>query len=303
MTASGTQIYASEFVTIKDKAQSLLGTGTSTRGYGQTVQSNDVYQGNTITKAQWDALRYDIINIRYHQDGVVPNIVSVNAGDPISYGTGSPNSNYDTLLDQAIANRFSIAASQSATSAISSATTSSAWSTSAIATLTCTFANSNQARYFFNSGGKIRFTTTLTGGAGTAQVNAWKSFLDTVGTIGFGADINPLVNYYTLTNVYQTCYINSLSTPYSANNIRLEARTNAADNSTGTATTLYLKLTLDDSYVDPDTLTGNNEPPGDSVDGTLTISVSELKATGTLQPTGNFSITSPSYSLSAISTS
>jgi hypothetical protein len=42
-----------------------------------------VFIGNTVTKAQWDALRYDIINIRLHQDGVVPVIATVNVGDPI----------------------------------------------------------------------------------------------------------------------------------------------------------------------------------------------------------------------------
>ena len=131
MTASGTTIYASEYVTIQDKAQSIMGTGTGTRGYGQTLQSSDVYIGNTITKAQWDALRYDIINIRLHQDGVLPNIVQVNKGDPIGYGAANPNTNYDTLLEQALANRFQLASNQSITTSKGSATYSSPWSASA----------------------------------------------------------------------------------------------------------------------------------------------------------------------------
>lgn len=303
MTASGTQIYASEFVTIQNKAESLLGTGTATRGYGQTVASADVFQGNTITKAQWDALRYDIINIKVHQDGVMPAIVQVNTGDPIGYGASNPNSNYDTLLEQAIKNRFLLASNQSIATSIGTATSTSTWATAASVTLTCTFSTANQARYFFNSGGKVRFTPTLTGGSGTAQNNAWINFLTSVGTKAFGADTDPFVNYYTLTNSYQTYYQGSLSTPYSANNIRFEARTNVADNSTGTATVLYLKVSLNDSYVDPDTIYGGSEPPGDSVDGTLTISAEEVKAAGTLQPTGSFTITSPLYSLSSITAS
>lgn len=295
---SGTEILASEFVTIQDKAQSLLGTGSGTRGYGQTVLSSDVFTGNTITKAQWDLLKYDIINIRYHQDGILPNIVSVNSGDPITYGAGSPNTNYNTLLETAIANRFQLAENQSVVTSKGSVNTTSTWNVSATATLTVTFGNANDARYFFNSGGKVRITATLFGGSTTPQVNAWRNFLNSVGTQPVGADTDPIVNYYTLTNAYQTCYQESQSTPYSANTYTLEAKTDVANNSAGTATVLYLKVTLSDSYVDP-----GAPAPGDLVDGTLEIAVDEVKASGTMVPSGSFSITSPTYSLSSISTS
>jgi len=299
---SGTSIFASQFVTIQDKAQSLLGTGSISRGYGQTVLSADVFSGNTITKAQWDALRYDIINIRLHQDGVLPNIVQVNVGDPVGYGPSSPNTNYDILLEQAIANRFNIAGSQSIVTAKASQTYSSNWSTQAQTTLTVTFANANEARYFFNSGGKIRFAPSISGGSSTSQVNAWKNFFNSIGSVPFGADTNPNVNFYTLTNAFALCYQNSLSTPYSANNVRLEAKCDVASNTGGTATQVILRFTLLDSYVDPDT--ANPGPPtfapDDVVDGTLTIAVQELKAAGSLQPSGSFTITSPSYSLSSI---
>jgi len=303
MASSGTQIFASDYVTIQDKAQSVLGTGTGTRGYGQTLQSSDVYSGNNITKDQWDLLRYDITSIRMHQDGVMPNIVTVNKGDPIGYGSTSPNNNYDVLIEAAIANRFQIASNQSTVTAKGSSTYSSAWSTSATMTLTCTFSTANQARYFFNSGGKIRVNPTLTGGSATQQVNAWKNLLSSIGTRSFGADTDPITNYYTLTNSYQTYYQTSMTTPYSANNYRLEAKTDVADNSNGTATVLYLRISLNDSYTDPDVPYGVNFPPGDSVDGTLNIAIEELKASGALFPTGTFSITSPSYSLSGISAS
>jgi hypothetical protein len=298
---SGTQILAAQYVTIQDKAQSLIGTGSETRGYGQTVQSADVFTGNAVTKAQWDLLRYDIINIRVHQDGVLPNIATIAVGDPIGYGAASPNTNYDTLLETAIANRFRIDASQSVATAKTSATYTSAWSTSLTTTLTLTFTDSNEARYFFNSGGKIRFTTSLTGGTVTPQYTAWVNILNSIGIRSFGADTDPFVTYYALTNTFQTYYTSFASSPYSNNSYTLEARTNVANNSTGTATQLFLRVTLADSYVDPDVATGNVEPPGDSVNGTLTIAVSELKAAGSLQPSGSFTITSPSYSLSAIS--
>ena len=290
-------ITAAGFVTIQNKAEELLGTGAATRGYNQTVLSSDVFSGNQITRAQWDLLKTDIVNILYHQNGELPNIVSVNAGDVIGFGASHPNTNYDTLLTTADQNRFQIAATQSAVSSKGSATYTSAWSSSVQFTLTVTFASADQGRYFFNSGGKVRINTTITGGTNTAQYNAWLNVLNAVGIRSFGADTDPLVNYYTLTSSFQIYYQNSLSTPYSANNYRLEAKTDVANNSTGTATILTLRVTLTDAYVDP----GPAVPPGDSVDGTLTISVEELKASGTLIPSGTFTIASPSYSLSVIS--
>jgi hypothetical protein len=281
----------------------MIGTGSGTLGYGQTVQSSDVFTGNLITKAQWDLLKFDIINIRLHQTGDISQVVNVNVGDPIGFGSSSPNTNYDIILNDALAKRFLIAGSQSIVAAKTSQTYSTPWSTQAQATLTVTFVDADQGRYFFNSGGKIRFNSSLVGATVSPQITAWVNFLNAVGVQGFGADTDPTVNYYTLTNSYQTYYQNFLSSSYSANSYRLEARTNVANNSTGTATQLELRVTLLDSYIDPDVASGSSFLPNDVVNGVLTIAVSELKASGQLQPSGTFSITSPSYSLSSISAS
>jgi hypothetical protein len=149
----------------------------------------------------------------------------------------------------------------------------------------------------------VRFTSSLVGAVTTPQITAWVNFLSSVGTVSFGADTDPAINYYTLTNSYQTYYQSFLSSSYSANSYKLEARTNVSNNSTGTATVLELRISLLDSYVDPDVAFGASFPPADVVNGTLTIAVSELKASGQLQPSGTFSITSPSYSLSSITAS
>jgi hypothetical protein len=300
---SGTNVFAAQYVAIQNKAESMIGTGSGTLGYGQTVQSSDVFTGNLITKAQWDLLKFDIINIRLHQTGDISQVVNVNVGDPIGFGSSSPNTNYDIILNDALAKRFLIAGSQSIVAAKTSQTYSTPWSTQAQATLTVTFVDADQGRYFFNSGGKIRFNSSLVGATVSPQITAWVNFLNAVGVQGFGADTDPTVNYYTLTNSYQTYYQNFLSSSYSANSYRLEARTNVANNSTGTATQLELRVTLLDSYIDPDVASGSSFLPNDVVNGVLTIAVSELKASGQLQPSGTFSITSPSYSLSSISAS
>lgn len=295
---TGSQITATGFKTIQDKAESLLGTGSGSRGYGQSVQSIDYAPGTNITKAQWDLLRFDIINIRTHQDGVVPPVVQVNVGDLISFGAGSPNNNYDLLLETATANRFNVGPGQAAISTVASRTFSSAWSTSASCVITATFANSDQARHFFNSGSKVRITTSRSGGSATQQNNAWSNLFNSIALREFGAITESSINFYSLTNSYQVFYQNALTTPYSANSYRLEAKSNVVDNSIGTATVVDIRVLLTDNYVDP-----GSPAPGDSVDGTLTITVDELKATGQLVPTGTFTVNSPSYSVSSITAS
>jgi hypothetical protein len=292
--AIGNQIQDTDYNSLQDSVQALLGTGSGSRGYGQPVPSSDVFDGNTITKAQWDALRNDILSVRVHQDGTTPTIASVAAGSPINFAIIS---NFSTILAVADANRFNIGAGQSVVSTKATQSTSSSWNVQAQAVLTVTFANSNDARYFFNSGGKIRVIGSRSGGSTTSQNNAWTNFLANIGTISFGAAASAFVNYYDLTTAYQTYYQTGLSTPYSANFYRLEANCDVADNSTGTATQVNIRITLRDDYTD-----GGFPPlPDDLVDGTLTLTIEELKAAGSLYPTGTFTITSPSYSLSSIS--
>ena len=302
--ASGEPIYALDYNTIRDKVASVLGPGTGSRGYGQTLASSAVFAGypggNIISKAQWDNLRYDIVNAYLHQTGLTPSIATVNTGDYIGYGAGHPNTNYNTLADQLILNRFSIGAGQSVLTSKATQTRTGAWSTRSECTLTITFSNADEARYFFNSGGKIRFSSSRTGGATTAQNNSWTTLLNTVvNTVSFGANTPDVINFYTLTTSYQQFYQVGSSGIYTPNYFQLEALCNCSggSNSSGTANIVTFRISWNDGYVD----SGPLVPPGDEVDGTLTINVEEFKATGTMIPSGTFSITSPSYSLSAIS--
>ncbi len=291
--AAGDQIDDINFNTLQDKVQLLLGTGVGSRGYGQTVRSADVFEGNTVTAAQWNALRNDILSVRVHQDGnPPPGLISISKGSPVNFNI-IPN--FDTILLVADSNRFLLGAGQSTVSSKATQSVTATWATQAQATLTVTFGTSDQGRYFFNSGGKVRISGSRSGGSSTSQNNAWTNFLANVGIVSFGAVNDSPVNYYNLTNVYQTYYQNSLSTPYSANYFRLEARTNVADNSSGAATQLEIRVTLRDDHV------GISGGP-DSTDGTVSLTVEELKASGALYPDGTWNITSPTYSLSAIST-
>lgn len=296
-------IAALDYNTIRNKIIALLGPGTAQRGYGQPISSSAVSTGNTITQEHWDKLRYDLTNIKLHQDGVNPPIVTLTPGAVIRYGAGHPNTNYSTLADQADLARFNIGVGQSILSSKGSTTYTSAWSTAANATLTITFSTAAEARYFFNSGGKIQFSSSRAGGAVSAQNTSWTNLLSTVGTVSFGGATPSLANFYTLTTSYQTFFSYSASSSYANNFFRLQALCNCsgANNATGTATSVTFKISWIDNYNDPDGVI--TFAPTDTVNGTLTVAVGELKATGPLIPSGIFTITSPSYSLSSITAS
>jgi|AntAceMinimDraft_11_1070367.scaffolds.fasta_scaffold46889_1 hypothetical protein len=283
-----------DYNAIRNKAVTLLGPGLGSRGYGQATSSSAVTSGNTILKSHWDLLRYDLINVKTHQDGIEPPIVTLQPGDVIRYGASNPNTNYETIAAQADLARFNIGANQLIISSKANTSYSSSWSTQASCTLTIVFGTANEARYFFNSGGKIQFFSSRSAGSSTPQNNAWTELLAAVGTQAFGGATPSLANFYTLTSSYQPFYQLAQSTPYSNNFCQLAALCNVANNSTGTATSVTFKITWQDNYANT----------ADLVNGTLSIAISELKATGTLIPSGSpFTITSPSYSLSSITAS
>jgi hypothetical protein len=261
-------------------------------------------------------LRYDLVNALIHQDGVLPSIVTLAATDVVGYGAGNANTNYNTLAEQSISNRFNIGAGQSIiispalvdsgtslpTAVLGTQSRTGSWTTQSQCTMTVTFASANTARYFFNSGSKIRFTSSRTGGTVSPQNNAWTNLLSTtIGTVNFGANAPSSVNFYTLTTSYQQIYQLASSTPYSANYYAIDALCNCTDatNTNGTASTVTFRITWRDDYTDP-----GLPAPGDSVDGTLNISIEELRASGLMQPSGTFTVAGPTgYSISPITAS
>lgn len=299
--AVGDQIQATDYNAIRAKIVSILGTGTGPRGYGQTPVSSDVVPGNDITKAQWDLLKTDLITIKYHQEGDTPAIVNIANGDVIRFGPAHPNTNYDTIAEQSILDKFTVAESQTVLIARANRTLSTAWTSQAQTELTVTFATADKARYFFNSGSRIRFFSERNGGTTSQQNSAWTNLLNTIGNIDFGAIVPSIENFYTLTNSYQTFYQLGSTSPYNDNYLRLEAKCDIADNSNGGATVLDFRITWKDDYTDP----GPLGPPftGDSIDGDLTLAISEVRANGTSLDYP-FAVDAPlSYSLDPITAS
>jgi hypothetical protein len=309
--AFGQIIEASDYNTIRAKIAEVMGVGSATYGYGQNLISDTVeYAPYTsipsetpqqkakrqITKAQWDALRFDLINARVHQLDTVPSLTEISTTDFVTAG-GGPATQYNSMADQVRTDKFLLAPGQSTITSPTSQVRSTAWANSVSCTLTVTFTTADQARYFWNSGGRIRLASSRTGGSSTAQNTAWSSLLDAVGAADFSATSSTL-SAYSLTSSYQTWKTSGSSSPYLNNNYRIQIRSDVS-NSSGTARIFYFNIIWTDGYADP-----GFPPPGDQVDGTLTLAVTEIRASGALYPNlipGSFAITPPTYSVTSIS--
>lgn len=299
--AIGDFISATDYNTIRTKIANVMAIGAGNSGYGQTTFSSLVAAGNSVTKAQWDALRYDIYNAVLHQTGSAASLVQVAVGDVIRYGASNPNTQYDTVANQAVTNRFDLGTGQFVTEAIDSKTFTSSWYQSVSSTTSITFATAEEARFFFNAGGKIRFASSRTGGNGEAQNTYWSSLLSGAGTIAFAGRPTG-VNFFSLTTAYQTFSETAGTSAYTSNKWRLEASCNVADNSSGTANVVNFRVTWLDAYTDSGAGGSPNPPPGDLVDGTLTLTVDQVRPSGFLQPSGTFTTAGPSVtSVGAIS--
>lgn len=301
---------------IRNKVIDVLGGGAGNFGYGQPIRSSLVTESNKVTVNEWTNLYYDIVNCYVHQTGSAPPAITtaVEGATVRSNPTNSPYTQYDTFANTIVSNRFAI--TQSATTANGTISQvwpgpyGTVWSGTLQATVSISFANATAARYFFNSGGQIRFTSSRSGGASSrAQNISWTSILSGAGTRSFGGalpnagiDPNDGTNFYRLSSAYQEWTRAAGSSPYTSNVYRILAKCNVGDNSAGTATTVDFLIQWIDGYVDPGDYYLDSPNDNDEVDGTIALSVSTLYATGVLVPagSGNFAVSTPTVSLGAI---
>ena len=320
MPAVNSTIVQTDYNSIRNKVIAVLGNGSGTSGYGQQARivSTAVAEGTKVSINEWANLRFDIINAYKHINGSNPVTAVVAEGNTIRYtssftpDTGTldvPQKQYDDWADNITANRFTVAGSESATTAVTTSSRTTAWASQCECVIQFYWANANDARYWFNSGGKIRISAARTGGAGTAQNTSWTSLLSAAGTQNFGAVVpnagtspNDATNWYRTTNGFQTFYTATASSPYGSNNYRLQARcVDVPSNSAGTAASGEIRVLFTDGYTDSGAAFGINPPPDDIIDGTLTVSVSTLFATGIMVPSSAvFTVTQPTIAIGAV---
>ena len=169
-----------------NKLNTVWATGNATAGYGQTALSTVTAIGpiTKVTAAQWLSLINTAANIAAHQGSSFSAISPMPVqGGKINLST-STLSNITTNLATIYANRFN--ASGQGTSSQTNASTSANWTTSKTFTHTVTFASSEHARFFFNSGGQLKLNFTHTDTSDTINTAIY-SLCNAAGTMVMSA--------------------------------------------------------------------------------------------------------------------
>jgi hypothetical protein len=167
----------------------IWGFGNGSAGYGQTVLSNVTSGTSTITATQWASLINTLNSIKTHQTGSGTGLTATTAGQTIT-----ANAFITANLTTAYTNRLTFASNSAV---VAGATSTTAWTSSTVnATLTrsfgskATFTSANHARFFFNSGGRLKYNISATQNASTtARTNAAINLIGYLGGIAlFGAN-------------------------------------------------------------------------------------------------------------------
>lgn len=289
---TGGDIQASDYNTFATLAASMnevfadLHSGATTiaggadYGYGQSPALSSVTAGSVVGAAEWAALYQAIRKAGQHQNttvvpplpGTAPgftpsspadsNLVTnpVSGGTVIAYNTPSTLA---ALISTIRANRHNVDPSQFSSISGTSYASASNWTNSLVYRFNVDFGSWNNARYFFNSGGKINITSSYPS-ASTPVELAYQSILQNNFPINFnwtttspttggnvGADI---VGFYGLATTYKEVYKKFLgagyyTTSYVSVDVRLA-------NTAGTDGLLEFRVRLIDDDLTPDLKTG-----------------------------------------------
>jgi hypothetical protein len=269
--AVNSTILASDYNAIQTTVSNILGTGYGDRGYGQALLSNQVAAGNSITASQMANLRTDLSKIAFHQTNLQTTAPAVNVGGTILASDWLIYSGQATTLDT---NRFNIAAEQATLQTGTTSTLASGtWNNNRLHQVTVTFSSADNARYFFNAGGEIRITASISGNpSSTTKGGRWQNLFNTAQAIRFranstlasGGTPSTSVGWYQLSTEQKIFDIIDSGT-YSGNDWTINAVKSSS-------TVLLLNIHYRD-----DGSTGSIDEP---VNGALTSTVLHFRATG-----------------------
>ncbi len=296
--ASGSLVEATDYNAIQTKVDSILGTGSGDKGYGQAVSSSQQSSGAVITDNHINELFADIQKAHTHQQGSASSaIAQVTTADVIEANNGTSFkgwTQYSTAADLIETNRLTAASGgMTTTAAKTTETLSAGWNGSRNQIVTVVFADANARRHFFNSGGEIHIAASVASGGNTKSQD-WATMCSSSGTIKIAEDgITKTGASGTLYGSYNEGTIPTSSTKifdrtgsgnYAENTWTLNA-TNSADT---------LTLTLENIFNDADTgdQTGTGSAVDEDVDRALTVTIGELRATN-----ANVTVASPTFTI------
>ena len=252
------------------------GTGSAQYGLGESAVVT-VSAGTTINASQWNALFTAMDTVASHTATSITSTTRKSAGDTIAI-ISALQTDLASLASAVAAgspNTTAVTTSAALQSPVSSATWTGVFTTQ----MSATFSSANAMRHFFNAGGKVRVDAArISGGSSSGGVtgkdSSWDGLYTALGNLNIASQSSTrsgsgetlttnglAIGFHDLTTSYQTIItLSDNGYPYTANNIKVEAKLNAA---VGSATVITVQVTSTDGAADF-TFTGGNPSGVDS---------------------------------------
>ena len=284
--AVGDLISALRYNNIQSRINVIMGTGSGNSGYGQALNSGQVAVGSNVDLVRVLNLRTDMIKARQHQtgnnEGPTPTgsgaFPLVTTADQI---TDAFAANLESQMTTIESNKLLLGAGQlSDTTDANTSQRTASWNGLLTHNVTVAFGSQNAARFYFNSGGDIRFRVTLTGGTSDTGVNQiytdWSTMFTTMGTITMNhnsttrsgtAGTTQAIGFFQLTGTNQEIFRRVGSGNYASNTYIINARSDGTGN-------VFFNIQFNDNK-------GGNPNFDEAVTGTLTSRIDIRRATGT----------------------
>jgi hypothetical protein len=228
----------------------VWGVGSGQFGYGQDASAiSTVSAGGTVTATQWSTFVQRLNLALAHQSGAGAQLASGSNIGIVAGATITAFANVATAVTTVNTNKLDFNSTRGATTTGSNL--DKAYTTAAATmthTITVTFASADQARYFFNAGGRL---SLVAGQVGDFEQNVkeqnWRDLINAIGTIhldqltstrtGSGETLTTngsSIGYWDLTTSNQTLIrLTQDTAPYTANYIDIFARVAGAAGSNG----------------------------------------------------------------------
>jgi hypothetical protein len=275
----------------------VWGIGQADRGYGQATTLSAVTAGATVTATQWSTMLARITSAADHQGSSISSMANPSATDIIEV-IGTISANVSTIHTN---RKTAVATGSSTTSNIDS---TGSWSTQAQQIITLTWADADEARYFFNAGGYIQINPTVIGYTDDAKARSWDALTQMAGSLQFKSDATTVtgesnsitvtdahtsssaavtaLGYYDLTTSNQLLFDKTLTTfasPYivnTANNIKVYVKSNGTQGSFSDNGTI-ITVTIDYNDASEDSTLDKSEYSDlDIMDGTVRNEISSV---------------------------
>lgn len=300
-------ITAARLNNLQSRIELILGQGSGTSGYGQTVTSSPVNNTSDLIDADHiNNIYTDLIKSRIHQVGVTEtgirqviedlntiaeetskqvNDAGVLADD--AEGTLKGIADYETLMNSIETDKLLVHPTQAALEPKITSTRTATWNGLIYHVFTITFNDEPHRRHFFNAGGEIRLSANNTGAA-TPKGLDWAALCSEIGVIKFtstattatGSGQGYAIGNNNLTSSYQTAFLKtgtgSYSGVYAGNLYTVKAKISNPQ---------VIEFRIEFNDVVTDNQIDNN------VDGTLTSTVQQYRAVGATSVT----VPTPTY--------